>query len=163
LWKSGISLKNGETLKVWRHQEASFRHSGGCVSFQFGGELARVGSPGEICLKRGRNALHLLRGFVHKLEAKMANSHLAPRIHVRTGLLRLRAKNRVTTANIGDHRMRAAFSIPQSHSMLLAGPAAIAIRSAARKEPAEDAMLGVEDWQMLVSNGFQPLGANAFG
>src|ERR1039458_6646998 len=59
--------------------------------------------------------------------------------------------------------MRAAFGIPESYPMLFAGPAAIAIRSAGGKEPAEDAVLSVEDRQMLIGDGFHTLRANSCG
>ena len=87
----------------------------------------------------------------------------APGIHVRACLLRLRAEDRIPAANVGDHRMRTALGISQGHSMFFAWPAAIAISSAGGKESAEDAMLRVEDRQMLIGYGFQPLRANGCG
>ncbi len=79
---------------------------------------------------------------------------------MRACLLRLRAEDRIPAANVGDYRMRAALWISQGDPMLFAWPAAIAIRRAAGKESAEDAMLGVEDRQMLIGDGFHPLRAD---
>ena len=47
--------------------------------------------------------------------------------------------------------------------MLFAWPPAIAVSSAGGKESAEDAMLGVEDRQMLIGDGLHPLRANGSG
>ena len=87
----------------------------------------------------------------------------APRIDVRTCLLRLRAEDRIPAADVGDYRMRTALWISQRDPMLFAWPAAIAVRSAGGKESAEDAMLGVEDGQMLIGDGFHPLRADGSG
>ena len=85
------------------------------------------------------------------------------RIHVRACLLRLRAEDRIPAADVGQYGMRTALRISQSHPMLFAWTAAIAVGGSGGKESAEDAMLRVEDGQMLIGDGFQPLRANGSG
>ena len=107
--------------------------------------------------------LNLVCRFMDEFQTKVMNAGLAPRIDVRTCLLRLRAEDRIPAANVSYYRMRPALWISQGDPMLFAWTAAIAIRGAGGKESAKDAMLGVEDGQMLIGDGFQPLRANGSG
>jgi hypothetical protein len=59
--------------------------------------------------------------------------------------------------------MRSALWISQGDPMLFAWPAAITVSSASGKESAKDAMLRVEDGQMLIRNGFYPLRTDCSG
>ena len=77
------------------------------------------------------------------------------------GFLRFGAEDGVAAAHVGHHGMRAAGGVAQGDAVLLAGAAAIAIAGAGGKEAAEDAVLGVEDGQMLVGDGFDPACARA--
>jgi len=153
-------LQNGETLEILGHEEASFRHSSGSISLEFASQLGRLDSAAEKCLERSRNVLNLAPRFVREFQTEVANPRLAPRINVRTCLLRLRAEDRISAANISDYRMRTALWISQCDPMLFAWPAAIAVGCAGGKEAAEDAVLGMENGQMLIGYRFQALRAN---
>ncbi len=156
-------MQNGETLEVLGHEEASFGDSLGSMTFQFTAQLAPADSAGEKCLERGCDVLNLMRRFVYEFQTKVANTGLAPRIDMRTRLLRFRAEDRIPAADVGYHRMRTALRISQGDPMLFARSAAIAVRGAGGKESTEDAMLCVEDWQMLVGNSFHPFRTNGSG
>ena len=114
-------------------------------------------------MERGSNVLNFLSRFMHEFQSKMANTRRAPTLHVRAGLLRLRPEDRVPTSDVGEYGMRTSLRIFESHPMLFAGPTAIAVRRAGGKEAAEHAMLGVEDGQMLIRDGFQTLWADGPG
>ena len=152
--KSGIARSPAATKRLPSVTPA------GAVRFSSAPSCPALILPPEIFLERGRDVLHLLRRFVHEFQTEVANTRLTPRIDVRACLLRLRAEDRISAANVSDHRMRTALRISQRHPMLFAWPAAIAVSSTGGKESAEDAMFGVEDGQMLIGDGFQPLRAN---
>ncbi len=156
-------LQDGEALEIGGHEEASFGDSSRSDPPQFAPELSRVHSAREKGLERGCHLLQLVRGFVDEFQSKVANARGAPGIQVRACLLRLRSKYRIAATHVGHHGMRAALRIPQGNAMLLAGTPAIAVSSARGKKPAEDAMLGVEDREMLIGDGFQSSRANGCG
>ena len=108
-------------------------------------------------MERGSDLLNFVSRFVHEFQTKVANTRLAPGFDVRACFLRFSSEDRVAAAHVGEYRMRAALWISQCHPMLFAWPAAIAIRRAGGKEAAKDAMLGMEDGQMLIGNRFYPL------
>ena len=99
------------------------------------------------CLNHTRD---LLGGFVRELEAELLNARVAPLFEVlRTGL-RLRIEDRVATADIGHDRMLEAMFVAQGDGVCLAGMTAVGVIGARGKEATEDAMLGVEDRQVMV-------------
>ena len=156
-------LQNRETLEVLGHEETSFRDSRGSISLEFIAQLCRVDSAGEKCLKRVSDLLNLVCRFMDEFQTKVMNAGLAPRIEMRTCFLRLRAEDRIPAANVSYYRMRPALWISQGDPMLFAWTAAIAVGSAGGEESAEDAMLCVEDGQMLIGNGFHPLRTDGCG
>ena len=81
----------------------------------------------------GRNHfLHLLRGFMGKFQSEMTDAGSAPLVEVRTGFLRLGAKNGVAASHVGNHRVRAARGILQLDTMLLTRAPAIPIAGSCR-------------------------------
>ena len=82
---------------------------------------------------------------------------------MRAGLLGFRTEDRIPASDVGKYRVCTALRIFEGHPMLFARPAAIAVRRAGGKEAAKYAMLSVEDGQMLIGYGFQPLGADGRG
>ena len=93
----------------------------------------------------------------------MPDSRREPLGQMQARLLRFGAEYRVAAAHVGHHRMRAAAGIAQRDLVFLARPAAIAIAGAGGKEPAKDAVFGVEHGQMMVGDGFQPRRIDAAG
>ena len=97
---------------------------------------------------------------MHELQAEVADAGGAPGFQVQAGLLRFGAEDGVAAADVGHHRMRAPGGIAQRDAVLFAGTAAIAIAGAGGEEAAEDAVLGVEDRQVLVGDGLDALAAD---
>ena len=95
---------------------------------------------------------NLFRRFMHKLEAEVANSSREPGRQVRTGLLRFGSENRIAAADVSHHGMRSSSGIPQRDLVALAGASAILVASAGGEKPAEDAMFGVEDRQVVIGD-----------
>lgn len=110
----------------------------------------------------GCDVLNLIRRFMHEFETKVTNTNVAPGLDVRACFLRFGAEHRIPAANVGEHGMRTAMWIAQSHPMVFTWPAAISISSSGGKESAKHAMLCVEDWQVLIGDGLQAQGANSF-
>src|SRR5262249_25848708 len=106
-----------------------------------------------------RNALYLLRCFVHELEPYMVHARGQPRVQVCSRFLRFGAESGVTAADVRHHRMRAPAPISQFDAVLLAGMSAVEVASPFREEAAEHAMLGVEHGQMLVGDHFDAVRA----
>ena len=121
-----------------------------------------VGRPArQRLVKRLEHASDLIRGFVDKFQSQMANAGLPPGFQMRARLLRFRSENRVAATHVSHHWMRAAFGILEFHAVLFARTAAIAIAGSRGQKPAEHAVLGVEDGQVLVGDGFDALPARA--
>src|SRR5262245_32016354 len=91
---------------------------------------------------------------MHEFQAEVPDSRIQPLIHVQARLLGLCSEDRITASDVGHDWMWPSILIAQRHRVLFARPSAIPIAGAFRQEPAKDAMLGVKDGQMLVSNGF---------
>ena len=93
---------------------------------------------------------HLFGGLVRELETELLNARVAPLLEVlRTGL-RLRSKDRVAASDIGHDWMLEAMFVSQCDGVCFARMTAVGVIGAARKEAAEDAMLGVKDRQVVV-------------
>ena len=93
----------------------------------------------------------------------MANAGAPPRGQMLAGLLRFRSENRIAATDVGQHGMRASVLIPQGDDVLLARASTIAIAGSGREEAAEDAMLGVEDRQVMIGDRFDPAGIELAG
>ena len=85
---------------------------------------------------------------------------LTPCVEVQARFLRFGAEYGVAAADVGHDRMRAPTDITNGDAMLFAGTAAILVARAGGEEAAEDAVLGVEDGQVLVSDGFDPVASD---
>ena len=116
--------------------------------------------PASASSKARVTPIDLLRRFVRELQAEARDAGRAPRVQMQAGLLRFGAEDGVAAADIGHHGMRAARGVAQRHAVLFAGAAAIAIAGAGGEEAAEDAMLGVEDGQVLVGDGLDAFAAD---
>ena len=94
-----------------------------------------------------------------ELEPEMPDPRRAPEIEMRARFLRFGAENGVAAADVGHDGVRAAGVIAQFDAVLFAGAAAILVAGAVGEEAAEDAVLGVEDGQVLAGDGFDMLRA----
>jgi len=109
-------------------------------------------------LKQARDLTDLITGLMYKFQPVIFDSSVAPCLQVLTGLLSLSPKDSVAAPNVSHDGMRAAIVVAQGYSMLLTWPAAVLIASACGKEAAKDAMLRMEDRQMLIGDHFELTG-----
>ena len=106
----------------------------------------------DTVLKCPADPGHLLRGFVDKLEPEMADARREPICKMRAGFLSFSSENGIAAADVGHHRMRSSTRILQRNPVAFAGPAAVLITGAGGKEPAEDAVFGVEYRQVVIGD-----------
>ena len=105
----------------------------------------------------------LAGGFVSELEAEMADAGGEPRLEMETGLLGLRAEDGVAAAGVGEHGVAAAVDAAELDAVGFAGSAAILVRGAGGEEAAEEAVLGVEDGEVLVGDDLDAGSAQGVG
>src|SRR5579863_7084851 len=96
-----------------------------------------------------------------ELNAEMADTGVEPLDQMRRGFLRLRTENGIAAADVGHDGMGAAARVAQFDAMLFAGASAIAITGAGGEEAAEDAVLGMEDGEVLVGDRLDFSGTSA--
>ena len=87
-----------------------------------------------------------------EFQPEVTDARAPPGFQVPAGLLRFGAEDGVAAADVGHHRMGAAGGSRSATRVLFARTAAIAIAGSGREEAAEDAVLGVEDGQVLVGD-----------
>src|SRR5476651_2304675 len=113
----------------------------------------------ERIAERLRDRRHLSPRFMREFQPELVDAGGAPVVEMSAGFLRLGAEDGIAAAYVGHHRMRAACRVAQCHTVLLAGAAAVAIAGAGREKPAEDAVLHVEDGEVLVGDRLDEIGA----
>src|SRR5437879_500738 len=92
---------------------------------------------------------------MYKLQPVIFDSVIAPCLQVLTGLLSLSPKDCVAAPDVRHDGMRTAIVVAQGYPMILARPAAVFVAGACGKEAAKDAMLRMEDRQMLIGDHFE--------
>src|SRR5665213_3716281 len=142
-------LQHGQQ-RARRHEETAFGYAFRGRTLQCTVQFLRRRPAGEKVREGPADADHLIRRLMHKFEPEMTDSRREPFGQMKARLLRFGAKDGVTAAHVGHHRMRPAIGIAQCDLVLLARPSAIAITGAGGKESAEHAVFGVEHGQMMV-------------
>src|SRR5579862_3372546 len=100
---------------------------------------------------------------MHKLQSKVSNPGGSPKIEMRARFLRLCAEHCVPAPDIRHYGVRAPCVIPQLHAMLLARTSAILVTRAIREKAAENAVLRMENRQVLISDHLQVLRTRVAG
>src|SRR5437868_5129723 len=106
-------------------------------------------------VERFGDARQLIGGLVDEFQSHVTNPGVEPILQVAAGFLSFRPEDGVAAADVGHYGMRTARGIAEGDPMFLARASAIAVAGSGGKKSAEDAMLGVEDGQMLVGDHFQ--------
>lgn len=156
-------LEDAEEGFGFGDEEAAFGEAFGGgeaeLVFEPGGGLEAVESLAEGSGDAGDG-----RGvFVDEFEAEVADADLEPEREVGGGVLGFGAEDGVAAAGVGEDGVVAALFVGEGHFVFFAGAAAIEIGSSRGEEAAEDAMLGVEDGEVLVGDGFEAGGAGLAG
>jgi hypothetical protein len=90
--------------------------------------------------------------LVNEFKTEMPNTGALPRLKMAAGLLGFRTENCVPATNVGHDCVCAAIQVAELDAMALTGMSAVLEARAVRQEAAEDAVLGMEDGQMLVGD-----------
>jgi hypothetical protein len=95
-----------------------------------------------------------------ELQTEVTYTCTSPVVDMQACFLRFRAEDGIAATYIGHHRMRAAANVADGDTVLFAGAAAVFIACAGREETAEDAVLSVEDREVLPCDRFDPISAD---
>ena len=97
---------------------------------------------------------------MREFQTEVTNAGRTPIVKPGAGLLSLGAEDGIAAADVGNQRMSAAIHVTERNSVLFAWAAAILIRCSGRKKTAKDAVLGMENGQMLISDDFHKCAAD---
>src|SRR5262249_3317639 len=109
------------------------------------------------------DAHNLFRRFVREFQAELRNARVAPGGKVGAGFLRFGSEYGIAAPDVSEDRMSAARGVLQCEHVFFAGPAAIAVTGAGGQKAAEDAVLGMENGQVLIGDGLDTTAADLAG